>query len=78
MAIRYYCGNCGHETEPDAQIYPNCGRLHYQAARDPTLDSDAPTPQPISQPYSGTRPNERVRSLLRWFLDHSLMEKPVR
>jgi hypothetical protein len=64
VAIRYYCGHCGHETRPDARVCPNCGGLLYQAARAPTPDANVPTPQP----YPGTQPEERVRGLWLRFL----------
>jgi hypothetical protein len=44
-----YCGNCGHELNPEDQFCQNCGTPVHRAARVPTPEADVPVPPPPQQ-----------------------------
>ena len=44
-----YCGNCGHELNPEDRFCQNCGTPVHQAAKVPTPEADVPVPPPPQQ-----------------------------
>ena len=74
MAIRYYCGNCGHEVGLDAKYCSNCGGPIYQPARAPEpetdvgagTETDVPPPPPPPRAAGGTKPLDVVPEAPHW------------
>jgi hypothetical protein len=50
-----YCGNCGHELDPEDRFCQNCGRPVHQTAQVPTPEADVPVPPPPQQEQAGAR-----------------------
>jgi hypothetical protein len=62
VAIRNYCGRCGHEVGPDAKYCSNCGGPIYQATRAPTPESDAKAGSEAGAPSPSQPAPERTPS----------------
>ncbi len=59
VAVRHYCGECGHELKPEDRFCSNCGSPIYQPTRVPTPEADVPVPQPQEQAAQGRQPKAR-------------------